>query len=104
MFTVTESPGGKRQITLPATLDHAVAHDLKTALLECLSSGRDIAVNASDVTRLSTPAIQVLVSAASAAKDGSSGAMELVAPSQAFRDFAAMLALGDILGVTEISA
>ena len=104
MFTVTEGPGGKRQITLPATLDHAVAHDLKAALLECMSSGQDIEVNASKVTRLSTPAVQVLVSASSAAKEGGSGAMRLVAPSQAFRDFAAMLALGDILGVTEISA
>ena len=104
MFTVTEGPGGKRQITLPATLDHSVAHGLKVALLECLSKGQDVEVNASEVSRLSTPAMQVLVSASSAAKDGSSGAMHLTAPSQAFRDFAAMLALGDVLGLTEISA
>ena len=104
MFTVTEGSGGKRQITLPANLDHTVVHDLKAALLECLSRGQDIDVNASEVSRLSTPAMQVLVSASSAAKDGSSGAMQLVAPSQAFRDFAAMLALGEFLRVTEISA
>jgi hypothetical protein len=30
--------------------------------------------------------------------------MELIAPSQAFRDFAAMLALEEALGLTEISA
>jgi anti-anti-sigma regulatory factor len=104
MFTVTEAPGGKRQIALPANLDHAVAHDLRAALVECLARGQDIDVNASEVSRPSTPAMQVLVAAYSAAEDGKSGAMELIAPSQAFRDFAAMLALEEALGLTEISA
>jgi methyl-accepting chemotaxis protein len=53
MFTVTEGPGGKRQIILPANLDHTVAHDLKAALLECLSRGQDVDVHASEVSRLS---------------------------------------------------
>jgi len=104
MFTVTEAPGGKRQMILPANLDHAVVHDLRAALVECLTRGQDLEVNASEVSRLSTPAMQVLVSAYSAAKDGNSGAMQLIAPSQAFRDFTAMLALEDVLGLTEISA
>jgi anti-anti-sigma regulatory factor len=102
MLTITEGPGGKRQITLPANLDHTVVHDLRTALIEGLSHGQRVDVNASEVSRLSMPAMQVLVSAACAAKDGSSGAMQMIAPSPAFRDFAAMLALKDVLGLTEI--
>ena len=104
MFTVSEAAGGKRQITLPANLDYTVIHDLKAALLDCFSCGQDVDVNASEVSRLSTPAMQVLVSAACANKDRSSGAMQLIAPSPAFRDFAAMLALGDAFGLTEIAA
>ena len=104
MFTVTKGPSGKRQITLPANLDHSVIHDLRAALLDCLSQGQDVDVKASEVSRLSTPAIQVLVSAASGNKDGSSGVMQLIEPSPALRDFAAMLALGPALGLTEISA
>jgi anti-anti-sigma regulatory factor len=104
MVTLTEATGGKRQITLPAYLDHTVIHDLRAALLDCLSRGQDIDVNASEVSRLSTPAMQVLASAACAHRDASSGAMQLIAPSPAFRDFAAMLALGDVFGLAEIAA
>ena len=104
MFAITEGPGGKRQMILPANLDHAVMHDLKAALTECLACGQGIDVNASQVSRLSTPAMQVLVAAYSTAKKENSGAMQLIAPSQAFRDFAATLAIEEALGLTEISA
>ena len=104
MFAVTEAPGGKRQIMLPANLDHAVVHDLKTVLVEYLAQGQDLDVNASEVSRLSTPAMQVLVAAYSAAKEANSSAVHFIAPSQAFRDFAAMLAIEEALGLTEISS
>ena len=104
MFAITEAPGGKRQMTLPANLDHAVVHDLRVALVECLACEQGVEVNASEVSRLSTPAMQVLVAAYSAAKQGNYGAMQLIAPSQAFRDFAATLAIEEALGLTEISA
>ena len=104
MFAVTEAPGGKRQITLPANLDQAVVHDLRAVLVKCLGHGRDLDVYASEVSRLSTPAMQVLVAAYSAAKEANSSAVQFIAPSQAFRDFAAMLAIEDALGLTEIPA
>jgi anti-anti-sigma regulatory factor len=103
MFTITEARGGKRQIILPANLDHAVVHDLKAVLVECLMRGEAVDVNASEVSRLSTPAMQVLIAAYAAAKEEKSGAMHLIAPSQAFRDFAATLAIEEALGLTEIS-
>jgi len=103
MFAVTEATGGKRQITLPANLDQAVVHDLKAALVECLAHGREVEVNASEVSRLSTPALQVLVAACSAAKAANAGAIQLIAPSQALRDFAATLAIEEALGLRGIS-
>src|SRR5215831_2333274 len=103
MFAVTEAPGGKRQITLPANLDHAVVHDLRAALVECMAHGREIEVKASEVGRLSTPAMQVLVAACSAAKEGNSITIQFIAPSQAFRDFAATLAIEEVLGLRGIS-
>jgi anti-anti-sigma regulatory factor len=85
-------------------LDHAVVHDLKVALTECLAWGHGVEVNASEVSRLSTPAMQVLAAAYSTAKQANSSTMQLIAPSQAFRDFAATLAIEEALGLTEISA
>ena len=102
MFTVIKAPDGKRQITLPANLDHAVVHDLRAVLAECVAHGQGVEVNASDVSRLSTPAMQVLVAACSAAKEGNS-AVQLIAPSHAFRDFAATLAIEEALGLRGIS-
>ena len=104
MFAITEAPGGKRQMTLPANLDHAVVHDLKAALTDCLACEQGFEVNASEVSRLSTPAMQVLVAAFSTAKQSNSSAIQLIAPSRAFRDFAATLAIEEALGLTEISA
>lgn len=103
MFAVTEAPGGKRQIILPANLDHAVVHDLRAVLVECVARGQEVEVNASEVSRLSTPAMQVMVAACSAAKEGNSGGIQLIAPSQAFRDFAETLAIEEILGLRGIS-
>ena len=103
MVAVTEAPGGKRQIILPANLDHAVVHDLRAALVECVAQGHEVEVNASEVSRLSTPAMQVLVAAYSAAKEGNSGALRLFSPSQAFCDFAATLAIEEALGLRGIS-
>jgi ABC-type transporter Mla MlaB component len=90
-------------LTLAANLDHSVLHNLKSELIAALSDGADLEIDASQVRRMSTPAMQLLAAARVGALSGDSGAIRFVSPSGVFGDFARTLALEKTLGLMEAS-
>jgi chemotaxis protein CheX len=53
--------GGTTTITLPAALDATAAAELLSAMRKAVLRGRPLAIDCSDVTRLSTPCVQILL-------------------------------------------
>jgi anti-anti-sigma factor len=81
MITCDED-GGRARVTLPGALDTAVAAPLKDALAEALERGLPVVVDASDVARLSTACIQVLIAGGRATADAGR-AFIVIRPSEA---------------------
>lgn len=81
MITAIEQ-AGRTLVTLPGTLDTAVAAPLKDALMEAVAAGRPVVVDASAVARLSTACIQVLI-AGGRAVAGAGHQFSVARPSEA---------------------
>ena len=87
----------EERIALPAILDVAAATTLKDVLTAALAGGSSVLIEAADVQRASTPALQVLVAAASSfAQNGKTLRFGDCAP--ALHDAIDTLALGPALG------
>lgn len=81
-FEMTAIDGGRR-LRLPAVLDILAAEGLREAIRETLVLGGRLDVDASQVERMSTPCLQVLVAGGRALKEGGV-AMLIDRPSDAF--------------------
>ena len=66
--TSEDTPGA---LLLPAVLDMAAAHSLRDILVEAVSLRADIVLDGAHVERVSTPVVQLLLSAARSAAAGS---------------------------------
>ena len=77
--------GKTASIALPEVLDLSTAASLKTALAAALEDRRPITLDAGQVSRLSTPCLQVLIAAERAMK-AADVPFTLVNPSDAFVD------------------
>lgn len=81
-FEMTAVEGGRR-LKLPSVLDMLAAEGLREALKETLVLGGPLAIDASQVDRMSTPCIQVLVAGGRAMADAGV-AFTIEQPSEAF--------------------
>jgi anti-anti-sigma regulatory factor len=81
-FEMTAIDGGRR-LKLPAVLDLLAAEGLREALKETVVLGGRLELDASQVERMSTPCIQVMLAGARAMADGGV-AFSLDQPSDAF--------------------
>lgn len=79
---ICDEDGGRARVVLPGALDTAVAAPLKEALMAALERGLPVVVDASDVSRLSTACIQVLI-AGGRAVAGAGRQFIVVRPSEA---------------------
>ena len=94
------APGGEgpRIVSLPPILDMPAAIELKAALEAALAGGSAVQIEAGDVQRVATPALQVLIAAATSfGERGTSFAFGACAP--AFTDAVSTLGLGMALGI-----
>jgi anti-anti-sigma regulatory factor len=85
----------------PPILDLTAAADLKRDLLAIAASGPGGTIDASQVRRITTPCLQVLVAARRSGDGGP--AFRLVNPSTAFLAALSTLALGPALGQPDAS-
>jgi chemotaxis protein CheX len=81
-------------LKLPAILDLTQAQALRSDLIAALVGGNEVAIDASDVQRVSSPCLQVL---AAAAKGGA--ALRFDAMSDVFAGAVSCLALNGVLGL-----
>lgn len=79
------SRGKTSKIALPEILDFSAAESLKVALQKALDVGKPFTLYAENVTRLSTPCLQVLLAAERAMK-AADQPFKLAKPSDAFID------------------
>lgn len=86
---------GTRTLHLPAILDLTRAADLKRELEAAVAAGGEVIVDASDVQRLCSLCLQLLVAARRCA------ALRIRASSQTFDDMAHGLGLSQALGLTQ---
>ena len=94
------TPGGEgpRIVSLPPILDMAAATELKATLEAALAGGSAVQIEAGDVQRVATPALQVLTaSAMSFGQRGTGFAFGACAP--ALTDAVSTLGLGMALGI-----
>ena len=85
------------QIKLPAVLDATAAAGLKSALLAGLGSGQALEVDASDVQRVTTPCLQILVAAAIDAAE--KGGLQFVGVEGVMLESIRALGLSEALGM-----
>ena len=84
-YVELSSNGETARIDLPEILDLSAAESLKAALSAALSDGKPFTLDAERVERLSTPCLQVLLSAERAMKEADIP-FSLANPSDAFID------------------
>jgi len=82
---------GTHKYTLPREMDLLAAEALKEGLLNMLNLGGDLILDASEVERVSTPCIEVLI-AAESAFDASARGFKMPEPSTSLSE--AFMALG----------
>lgn len=87
-----------RLLELPAILDLSAARTLKELLQNALPGEGDLVVDASSVQRLTTPCLQVLVSAARLSETGGP-ALRLRNVPAAFAEMVSMLGLSPALRI-----
>jgi anti-anti-sigma regulatory factor len=96
--------GPSHRVALPSVLDMRAAQGLKDLLLDAVAMSRNIVVDGSAVERASTPAVQVLLSAAASLSTGG-GRLSVSAPSEplqsAFRDLGLSDAFQQLAGAHE---
>ena len=94
------APGGEgpRIVSLPPILDMAAAVELRTTLAAALAAGCAVQIEAGDVQRASTPALQVLTAAATSFGDQGTG-FALGACAPALTEAVSSLGLGMALGI-----
>ncbi|HEX2593832.1 MAG TPA: STAS domain-containing protein [Rhizomicrobium sp.] len=85
---------------LASILDLTAAAGVKHELAAMLARSNSILLDASAVQRITTPVLQVLVSAAHSAK-AAGGEIRISDPSSAFTDTIRLLSLGDTFGKIE---
>jgi len=85
------------RITLPPVADLTEAGSLKESLLQALTSGTSVGVDASTVQRISSPYLQVLVAGAQSFAKAGGASMKIVDPSDTFRETVSVLGLLDVL-------
>lgn len=89
------------QVTLPPVADLTEAGPLKERLLQALSAGTDITINASAVQRVSSPCLQVLVAGMQSFAKAGGAVMAVTEPSEAFRETVSVLGLSNALELGE---
>lgn len=94
----TAAQEGRHEITMPSVADLRHAASLRDALEAAWEEGGLLIVRAQDVERISTPCIQVLISAArTVAQEGAADRFRVVAPSPEFREAFQDLGLESLL-------
>jgi chemotaxis protein CheX len=88
-------------MTLPASLDLTLADTLHHSLLERIANERPLAIDGSEVERVSTPCVQLLV-AASASARAHGLPFRIVSASQILSDAARDLGLSRALGLEDV--
>lgn len=85
------------RIVLPAVADLTESGPLKEKLLQALTAGTSVTVDASAVQRLSSPCLQVLVAGKQSFAKAGGALMAITDPSEAFRETVSVLGLLDAL-------
>lgn len=88
-------------VHLPAVLDLTAASALKSDLLAALAGGAGIVVDAGDVQRVTTPCLQVLVSAFKTVEQTEGVSIRLQNISPVFAETAGLLSLKPALSIEE---
>lgn len=95
---VSEDGGDSRnRIALPAILDLTRVAELKVELEEALSRASDAVVDASEVQKVTSPCLELLVAAKRSFAEAGGIDLRLQSPSPAFIDTARTLGLADLL-------
>lgn len=71
------------EVILPAVVDLRVAKDLKESLMAAVEKGGHVIIRGQDVERLSTPCLQILISASKSLECDPDRRLQLLAPSEA---------------------
>jgi anti-anti-sigma regulatory factor len=87
-------------LSLPASLDLTCADSLHHALQDHIAQQRGVLLDGREVERVGTPCVQLLVAAAASAR-AHGQPFRILAASQALRQAARDLALGDVLGLED---
>jgi len=88
-------------LILSSILDLTAAAALKTSLREALAKGDGLAVDASAVSRVTSPCLQVLAAGMRAFTESGGPGLRIVTASDAFRDTVSGLGLAPMLGLQE---
>lgn len=86
-------------LVLPAILDLTEAALLKNGLQDALAKGDGLTVDASKVSRVTSPCLQVLAAATRAFTESGGPALEIAFASEAFRDTVSGLGLSPQFGL-----
>ena len=103
MTQLERGTDGKHMLMLPAVLDLTTCPSLKTELLAALALGDGVEVDASAVQRVTSPCLQILVSAVRGFAQAGGPAMRFFQPSEAFCQTAALLDLSSALGLSGVA-
>ena len=85
------------QVTLPAVADLTSARPLKEQLMQFFTAGASVTIDASEVQRLSSPCLQVLVAGKQSFAKAGGASLVITNPSDAFRETVSVLGLMDAL-------
>lgn len=85
-----------KEIVLASTLDIAASEELRNQLVDALSKKKPTLINAAEVTRMSTPCVQILV-AANIEAERQGKKLKYGSPSPAFKEAFSSLGLSEYL-------
>ncbi len=96
-FDIQED-GGVATVVLPAAVDLSLATEFKEAMVEAAAGRQKIVIEASEVQKIYTPAIQILLSVRNA-MEAENGELEIKDPSEAVVSAFEDVGLADAFGL-----
>src|ERR1700749_352240 len=100
MSQVQPGDNGMPYLVLPAVVDLTTAPELKLNLQQALILAEGLEIDAGNVQRITSPCLQMLVSAARGFAEAGGPALRFSKTSEAFLETVATLSLGPTLGMT----
>ena len=103
MSTIDREASGPRRILLPAALDLTAAPALKTQLQAALAAGDGLTLDASLVSRATSPCLQVVAAGKRAFTSSGGPGLVVANPSEAFFEVVTGLDLAGLFELEEAS-